>query len=125
LLAASVRRLRSEAPSPDNPVHLVYNPLVFNHVFGGIALLAIRLTRQGAKKKPFYRVIVAEKRSKRDGRFIEIVGYYNPCREPVELKLNHDRISYWMQCGAQPSETVRSLIRKSELQQPASVEVGN
>ncbi len=88
-------------------------------------MLAIRLTRQGAKKKPFYRVIVAEKRSKRDGRFIEIVGYYNPCREPVELKLNHDRISYWMKCGAQPSETVRTLIRKSEQQQPASIEVGN
>lgn len=88
-------------------------------------MLAIRLTRQGAKKKPFYRVIVAEKRSKRDGRFVEIVGYYNPCREPVELKLDHDRISYWLKCGAQPTDTVRSLIRKSEQQQPAVIEAGN
>lgn len=88
-------------------------------------MLAIRLTRQGAKKKPFYRVIVAEKRSKRDGKFVEIVGYYNPCREPVELKLDHDRISYWLKCGAQPTDTVRSLIRKSEQQQPAAAEVGN
>lgn len=82
-------------------------------------MLAIRLTRQGAKKKPFYRVVVAEKRAKRDGRFVEIVGYYNPCREPVELKLNHDRISYWLKCGAQPTETVKNLIRKSKQQQSA------
>ncbi|MFN0110794.1 MAG: 30S ribosomal protein S16 [Blastocatellia bacterium] len=88
-------------------------------------MLAIRLTRGGAKKKPFYRVVVAEKRSKRDGRCVEIVGYYNPCREPVELKLNHDRISYWMKCGAQPSDTVRSLIRKSEQEQPVISEAGN
>ena len=56
-------------------------------------MLAIRLTRQGAKKRPFYRVVVAEKRAKRDGRFVEIVGFYNPCREPIELKLDHERIS--------------------------------
>ena len=79
-------------------------------------MLAIRLTRRGAKKKPFYRVIVAEKRSKRDGGFVEIVGHYNPCREPVELKLDHERISYWLKCGAQPTDTVRNLIRKSEKQ---------
>jgi small subunit ribosomal protein S16 len=77
-------------------------------------LLAIRLTRHGAKKKPFYRVIVAEKQAKRDGRFVEILGYYNPCREPIELKLNHERISYWLARGAQPSDTVRGLIRRSE-----------
>lgn len=77
-------------------------------------MLAIRLTRQGAKKRPFYRVIVAEKEAKRDGRFVEIVGYYNPCRNPIELKLDHERISYWLARGAQPSETVRSLIRRSE-----------
>lgn len=88
-------------------------------------MLAIRLTRQGAKKKPFYRVIVTEKRSKRDGSFVEILGYYNPCREPVELKLNHERISHWIKCGAQPTETVRSLIRKSEQQQPVSIEAAS
>jgi small subunit ribosomal protein S16 len=89
------------------------------------ALLAIRLTRQGAKKKPFYRVIVTEKRTKRDGSCVEIVGYYNPCREPVELKLDHDRINHWLKCGAQPTDTVRGLIRKSEQQQPASTEAGS
>ncbi len=76
-------------------------------------MLAIRLTRLGAKKRPFYRIVVAEKRGKRDGRFIEIVGHYNPCRETLELKLNHERIQHWLKCGAQPTETVRNLIRKS------------
>ena len=60
---------------------------------------------------------MAEKRAKRDGRFVEIVGYYTPCREPVELKRDHDRISYWLKCGAQPTDTVRSLIRKAEQHQ--------
>lgn len=76
-------------------------------------MLAIRLTRLGAKKRPFYRIVVAEKRGKRDGRFVEIVGHYNPCREPNELKLDHERIAYWLKCGAQPTETVRNLIRKN------------
>ena len=98
---------------------LVYNPQAFNYVLEEFALLAIRLTRQGAKKKPFYRVIVTEKRTKRDGSCVEIVGYYNPCREPVELKLDHERINHWLKCGAQPTDTVRGLIRKSEQQQPA------
>lgn len=71
----------------------------------------------GAKKKPFYRVIVAEKRSKRDGRFVEIVGHYNPLSNPAQLVLNHERVSYWIRCGAQPTDTVRSLIRKSEAAQ--------
>ncbi len=81
-------------------------------------MLAIRLTRLGAKKRPFYRIVVAEKRGKRDGRFVEIVGHYNPCREPNELKLDHERIAYWLKCGAQPTETVRNLIRKNP---PAAV----
>lgn len=85
-------------------------------------MLAIRLTRQGAKKRPFYRVVVADREAKRDGRFVEIVGHYNPCREPVELKLNHERISYWIAKGAKPSDTVRGLIRKSEQQKPATSE---
>lgn len=79
-------------------------------------MLAIRLTRMGAKKAPFYRVIVAEKRGKRDGRFVEIVGHYNPCQEPAVLKLDHERIDHWIKCGAQPSDTVRSLIKKSAAQ---------
>ncbi|HZS04850.1 MAG TPA: 30S ribosomal protein S16 [Blastocatellia bacterium] len=76
-------------------------------------MLAIRLTRKGAKKQPIYRVVVAEKEAKRDGRFVEIVGHYNPCRQPAELKLDQERINYWIARGAQPTETVRSLIRKA------------
>jgi small subunit ribosomal protein S16 len=66
----------------------------------------------GAKKKPFYRIIVTEKRSKRDGRFVESVGYYDPCRIPADVKLDSERIDYWIQRGAQPTETVRSLIKR-------------
>ncbi|HKV37809.1 MAG TPA: 30S ribosomal protein S16 [Blastocatellia bacterium] len=73
-------------------------------------MLSIRLTRLGAKKKAFYRIVVTEKRSKRDGRFVEILGYYDPCRNPFDLKLNRERIDYWMERGAQPTETVRNLI---------------
>ena len=76
-------------------------------------MLAIRLTRMGAKKKPFYRVVVVEKRSKRDGSFVEIVGHYNPISNPAQLVINHERVDYWIRCGAQPTDTVRSLIRKS------------
>ena len=76
-------------------------------------MLAIRLTRMGAKKKPFYRIVVTEKRTKRDGRFIEAVGYYDPCRNPANVKLDHDRISYWIERGAQPSDTVRSIIKRN------------
>ena len=66
----------------------------------------------GAKKKPFYRIVVTEKRSKRDGRFIESVGYYDPCRNPADIKLDRERINYWMERGAQPTETVRSIIKR-------------
>ena len=76
-------------------------------------MLSIRLTRMGAKKKPFYRIVVAEKRSKRDGRFVESVGYYDPCRNPADIKINRERLTYWIERGAQPTETVRSLIKRS------------
>ena len=85
-------------------------------------MLTIRLTRMGAKKKPFYRVIVTEKRNKRDGKFVEIVGHYNPLSNPAQIKLDHDRVNHWIRCGAQPSDTVRSLIRKSEAANAASAE---
>ena len=71
----------------------------------------IRLTRTGAKKKPYYRVVVIEKGRARDGRFVEIVGHYNPRRDPVELVLKRERIEYWLSHGAQPSDTVRSFLR--------------
>jgi len=76
-------------------------------------LLAIRLTRRGAKKKPFYRIIVTEKRSKRDGRFVESIGYYDPCRNPADVKLDQERVNYWLERGAQPSDTVRSIIKRN------------
>ena len=75
-------------------------------------MLSIRLTRMGAKKKPFYRIVVTEKRSKRDGRVVESVGYYDPCHNPADVKIDRERVKYWLERGAQPSETVRSLINR-------------
>jgi small subunit ribosomal protein S16 len=82
-------------------------------------LLAIRLTRKGAKKQPFYRVVVTEKESKRDGRFLEILGHYDPVQTPVILKLDRERIDYWIGRGAQPTDTVRRLMKS---QTPAQIE---
>ncbi len=72
----------------------------------------IRLARHGAKKRPFYRIVVADSESPRDGRFLEIVGTYNPLPDPIELALKEERIKHWMDLGAIPSDTVRSLLRK-------------
>jgi len=69
----------------------------------------------GATKKPYYRVVVTDSRSPRDGRFIEEVGYYQPRQEPAGIKLNENRIKYWISTGAKPSEPVKELIRKSGL----------
>ncbi len=74
-------------------------------------MLGISLMRMGAKKKPFYRVVVKEKRSKRDGKYLENVGTYNPMTDPAEVNLNHERVNYWISVGAQPTETVASLIK--------------
>ena len=73
----------------------------------------MRLTRMGAKKAPFYRVIVADSRSPRDGRFIEEIGYYNPLTEPAEIKIDAEKAKKWLSNGAQPTETVKSLLKKS------------
>jgi len=75
-------------------------------------MLMIRLARFGAKKKPSYRVVVIEKERARDSRSVEVVGTYNPVRTPAEVKLDHQRIEYWMKNGAQPSETVSRLLKK-------------
>ncbi len=75
-------------------------------------MLRIRLTRMGAKKKPMYRVVVIERRQARDGSFVEIVGHYNPGTNPPSVELNMERVKHWMGRGAQPSETVRSLLKK-------------
>ncbi|MBW2434032.1 MAG: 30S ribosomal protein S16 [Deltaproteobacteria bacterium] len=72
----------------------------------------IRLARHGAKKKPFYRIVVADGESPRDGRFLEKVGTYDPLKEPAEVKLNSDRIKYWIDKGAIPSHTVKSIFKK-------------
>ena len=75
-------------------------------------MLAIRLMRMGAKKSPSYRVVVKEKLSKRDGDYVENVGFYNPTRDPAEVRLKMDRVNYWIARGAQPTDTVRQLIRR-------------
>ena len=68
--------------------------------------------RTGAKKSPSYRVVVKEKLSKRDGAYVENVGFYNPTRDPAEVRLKMDRVNYWISRGAQPTDTVRQLIRR-------------
>jgi small subunit ribosomal protein S16 len=76
-------------------------------------MLMIRLARFGAKKKPFYRVVVIEKERARDSRNLEVVGQYNPLKNPAEVKLNHERIDYWKKNGAQLSETVGRLLKNN------------
>lgn len=73
----------------------------------------IRLKRMGAKKNPFYRLVVADSRSPRDGRFIEEIGYYDPIKEPVDLKIDEEKALKWLKNGAQPSDTVRALLQKA------------
>ena len=76
-------------------------------------MLKIRLRRMGAKKQPFYRIVVADSRAPRDGAFVEELGYYNPGTEPAELKVDADRAKTWMKNGAQPTDTVRGLLKKA------------
>lgn len=73
----------------------------------------LRLKRMGAKKRPFYRIIAADTRAPRDGRFIEEIGYYNPISQPPEVKIDPDKAQKWIKSGAQPTETVRSLLKKA------------
>ncbi len=73
----------------------------------------MRLRRMGAKKAPFYRVVVADERAPRDGKFIDEVGYYNPLTDPAEIKFNVEKTEKWLNNGAQPTETVKSLLKKS------------
>lgn len=80
----------------------------------------IRLRRMGAKKHPFYRVVVADSRCARDGRFIETLGYYNPCVNPADVKINSERAEYWIKCGAQPSDTAQALLKKQGIGATAS-----
>lgn len=73
----------------------------------------IRLRRMGAKKAPFYRLVVADSRYPRDGRFVEEIGYYNPVRQPEVIEINEEKTIKWLQTGAQPSETVKALLKKA------------
>ena len=76
-------------------------------------MVKLRLRRMGAKKAPFYRIVVADSRSPRDGRFIEEIGTYNPLKDPAEIVVNVERAKEWMATGAQPTDTVRALLKKA------------
>jgi small subunit ribosomal protein S16 len=73
----------------------------------------MRLKRMGAKKAPFYRIVVADSRSPRDGKFIEQVGYYNPTKDPIDLKIDEEVANKWLSNGAQPSDTVKRLLKQA------------
>ncbi|RMG73625.1 MAG: 30S ribosomal protein S16 [Nitrospirae bacterium] len=78
-------------------------------------MVKIRLTRMGARHKPFYRIVVADSKARRDGPFIEIVGYYDPKKEPSEIKVDEERVKYWIKCGAQPTDSVKRLLQRAGL----------
>ena len=78
-------------------------------------MVKIRLRRLGAKKAPFYRVVVADSRFPRDGRFIEEIGTYNPLTDPVEIKIDSERAQQWIKNGAQPTDTVKALLKKANV----------
>ncbi|MEJ2097145.1 MAG: 30S ribosomal protein S16 [Deltaproteobacteria bacterium] len=75
----------------------------------------IRLARHGAKKRPFYRIVVADSESPRDGRFLEAVGTYNPLKDPAEVTLKENRVKYWLEQGALPTNTVKNIFKKEGL----------
>ena len=75
----------------------------------------IRLTRKGTKKRPFYRIVVAHSEAPRDGKFLEIIGTYNPLTDPAEVQIDPERLRLWLDRGAQPTDTVRSLIKQKGL----------
>ncbi len=77
-------------------------------------MVKIRLKRQGAKKAPYYRIVVADSRAPRDGRNIEEIGTYDPLADPVAVKIDMERAKYWLANGAQPTDTVRGLLKKAE-----------
>ncbi len=78
-------------------------------------MVKIRLRRMGAKKRPSYRIVVADSRSPRDGKFIEVIGLYDPLTDPATVRLNEERAKHWISVGAKPTETVRDILRKAGL----------
>jgi small subunit ribosomal protein S16 len=87
-------------------------------------MLVIRMRRVGSKKRPFFRIVVTEHSAPRDGRFVEVVGTYNPRTNPETLTVNRERVSHWMAKGAQPSDSVRTLIRRAP-EAPAAPEAAD
>lgn len=85
-------------------------------------MLAIRLRRAGSKKRPFFRVVVADSRAARDSSFVEILGHYNPRTKPAVVDVSKERVDYWIQKGAQPSDSVRTLIARHLTPKPAATE---
>ncbi|MFH0810393.1 MAG: 30S ribosomal protein S16 [Pseudomonadota bacterium] len=83
-------------------------------------MVKIRLTRIGAKKRPFYRIVAASSEAPRDGRFMDIIGTYDPLKQPMEVKVKPEKLQYWMSKGAKPTETVQSLLKKTGLLAPGS-----
>jgi small subunit ribosomal protein S16 len=80
----------------------------------------VRLTRKGAKKRPFYRIVATDSEAPRDGRFLEVLGYYDPLKDPAQVHIDEDKLHRWIQRGAELSETVRSLLRKKGVSRVAS-----
>ncbi len=85
----------------------------------------IRLARRGAKKRPFYRIVVADSRSPRDGKFLEILGYYNPLTDPAEVRVETERLRDWLLKGAEPTDTVRSLLKRNKYPYSRSTALSN
>ena len=75
--------------------------------------MKLRLTRMGSKKRPFYRLVAMDSATRRDGRALEYLGYYNPMVDPAEIKVDSDKVRVWLERGAKPSDTVRALLRKA------------
>jgi len=82
-------------------------------------MLAIRLRRAGSKNRPFFRVVVTESRSARDGRFVEVLGHYNPRTKPETVDVDRDRLAHWLKAGARPSDSVRTLVDRMPPAPPA------
>ena len=85
-------------------------------------MLTIRLSRVGTTKRPFYRVVVMESHTPRDGRFVELLGHYNPRTEPETVEVDHERVAYWIGKGARPSDTVRTLLSRHPAPPPSEAE---
>ena len=85
-------------------------------------MLVIRLRRAGSKKRPFFRVVVADSRAARDSSFVEVLGHYNPRTKPETLKLDRERLAHWLKEGAQASDTVRTLVHRMPPEPPAAAE---